>query len=303
MLGLCCQWLDSSGKNKLVSRSLQLGRYNQGYYSRERIRGVYVANLQNLLDYLPIIHATGIRVFRMSSSMFPLWDHVGRMLWDNDTTRDLMQRIGEFVLNNNIRLTTHPGQFVVLSSPRQDVRDNAVAELNFHGWVFDQMRLPRTPYYAINVHGGGKPERFNYLLDGLLRLDQSAASRLTLENCEFGWSVVDLHKVYQAVRVPIVFDSHHHKFNTGDLSIGDALATAIDTWPRGIKPLTHLSNTPDGLPATASVTKRRAHSDYIRYIPQPQQKANNDGIIDIDIEAKKKNLAILDMVRKFNISL
>jgi UV DNA damage endonuclease len=302
MLGLCCQWLDDSGKNKLISRSMQLGRWRAGKYDNAHMRDVYVKNLQNLLDYLPIIYASGIRVFRMSSSMFPLWDLAERRLWDNYTTLDLMGRIGKFVTNNGMRLTTHPGQFVVLSSPHKDVRDKAIAELNFHGWVFDRMGLPRTPFYAINVHGGGKSERFPFLCDSIVRLDDGAAKRLTLENCEFGWSVVDLHRVYKSYEIPIVFDSHHHRFNDGGLLGVDAMTLAMNTWKK-IKPLTHLSNTPVHVPTTASKTKLRAHSDYIRYIPQYQQKANNDDAIDIDVEAKKKNHAIFDMVKKFKITI
>lgn len=303
MLGLCCQWLDDSGKNLLPSKSLQLGRFQRDLYTDEHIQSVYITNLQTLKKYLPIIRQANIRVFRVSSSMFPLWDLVPRRLWNNDIVLSLLKDIGQFAMDNGMRLTTHPGQFVVLSSPRAEVQNKAIAELNFHGWIFDQMGLPRTNYYAINVHGGGKPDRFPYLLDGINKLDDSAFSRLTLENCEFGWSVFDLVRVYNATNVPVVFDSHHHRFNDGGLSSCDAMRLAINTWPRNTKPLTHLSNTPANVPATAAKTKLRAHSDYIRYVPVSQQEANNDGVIDVDIEAKKKNLAIFRMIKQFKIKI
>ena len=52
-MGLCCQWLepDKKGrpKNVLVRRNLQLGRFNRGEYSRDRIKKTYVDNLKNLV--------------------------------------------------------------------------------------------------------------------------------------------------------------------------------------------------------------------------------------------------------------
>lgn len=305
MLGLCCHWLDKNNKNLLPSKRLQLGRFNDGKYTEERIRSTYIDNLTTLKNILPRIHAAGIRVFRMSSAMFPLYDKVPQDYWDNEIIKGLLEDIGKFILTNNMRLTTHPDQFVVLSSDKPETVANAIRELNFHAWVFDQMALPRYPYYAINVHAGGKPTqaRFNSLLEGIGRLNHSAKARLTLENCEFGWSVKDLVKVSDITDVPIVFDSHHHQFNTGGMTGAHAMTVACSTWPISSKPLTHLSNSPENVPATAAVTKRRAHSQFIYQIPDYQKNANNLGHIDIDVEAKMKNHAIAVMVDELGVRL
>jgi UV DNA damage endonuclease len=295
MLGLCCQWLDDNETNTLRSRTLQLGRFNKGLYSDEKIKQTYVDNVSDLLSHLPIILGSGIKVLRMSSSMFPLWDKVPRTLWDNDDVNQPLEQIGRFVRQNRMRLTTHPGQFVVLSSPNERTRKNAIAEINFQSRLFDIMDLDENPTYAINVHGGGKSERIEHLVDSIEKLDEVASMRLTLENCEFGWSVSDLHKVWERTGVPICFDSHHHSFNDGGMSGREAMEVAMSTWPRRTTPLTHLSNVKEGVAADAPVTKRRAHSDYIYEIPDYQLEANNKGDIDIDIEAKKKNLAIFAM--------
>lgn len=301
MLGLCCQWLDDSGKNALPSRRLQLGRYNKGLYSDERIKSTYITNLTTLRDTLPTIIASGIRVFRVSSAMFNLYDKVSESFWNNDQVINLLGEIGSIVLNYNVRFTMHPDQFVVLSSDNPETVNNAIREMNFHGWVFDQMGLPRTPYYAINVHGGGKHSdvRMQQILCAIKQLSPAARSRMTLENCEFGWSVKQLVDV----GVPVVFDSHHHSFNTGDLDGDAAMRLALQTWPDGIRPLTHLSNSPEHLADDAPAGKRRAHSDFIRAVPDYQREANNEGLIDIDIEAKKKNLAIFDVNSKLGIKL
>lgn len=297
MLGLCCEWLSPAGENLLVSRSLQLGRFTKGHYSPELIRMTYAANLQNLLEFLPVIRKSGIRFFRVSSSLFPLFDKVDPEIYKHETLRDLLARIGKFVLTNEMRVNTHPGQFVVLSSDSQAVVKAAVTELDFHAWVFDQMGLPPSPYYGINVHGG-KGGRTEQLRSGIARLSEAARLRLTLENDEFSYTVSDL----ALVDVPVVFDCHHHSFNSGGLSQKEGLELAISTWGRA-KPTTHLANTPPGLQEDAPVTKRRVHSDYLTSVPEALREAHEAGRADIEVEAKAKNLAIFRAVKELGLTL
>ena len=55
------------------------------------------------------------------------------------------------------------------------------------------------------------------------------------------YSVKDLYEgVYKVIGIPIVFDYHHHRFCTGDLSEQEALEMAISTWG-DIKPVVHYS--------------------------------------------------------------
>ena len=305
-LGLCCQWLSYDSKqrlkNILPSKTLQLGRFLSGQYDEARIRQTYLDNLNCLLDVLPLVVEAGIRSMRVSSSMFPLFDRVDRCYWDNEETTSLLQRIGSFAMSYGLRMTSHPDQFCVLSSEKPDTVANSVSIINHHAWVFDNMGLPQTPYYAINIHGGknGRPQA---LVEGISKLQDSARKRLTLENCEFAYSVKELLPAYQQLGVPIVFDSHHYKFRTDGLSGEEALWLAMETWPNDITPLTHLSNTKESLISSENNRDLRQHSDYIYEIPSYQQEAHEAGLIDIDIEAKKKNLAILKMVQDFDISL
>jgi UV DNA damage endonuclease len=304
-LGLCCQWLvlkKDKPKNILVSRNLQLGRYKRGEYSRDKIKQTYLDNLKNLLDLLPTIINAGIRSVRVSSSMFPLFDIVDRELAENEETCSLLAQIGELAMSCGVRLTTHPGQFTVLSSDSPEVVDKSIREMEYHAWMFDQMGLPKTPYYSINVHGG-KGGRCEGLMAGISRLSPSARCRLTLENCEFAYSVKDLEPVAREMEIPICFDSHHHRFNTADLSGEEAMAIALETWPAGVKPMTHLSNSKPEYLSTDPPTKLRQHSDYLYQIPDYQLQALNNGTIDIEVEAKMKNLAILKAVDDLGMRL
>jgi UV DNA damage repair endonuclease len=52
-----------------------------------------------------------------------------------------------------------------------------------------------------------------------------------------------------------------------------------------------------------SFPDRRKHSDMIHYVPDPQLKFLRDRKIDVEVEAKQKNIAVFDMSKKFDIPL
>jgi len=307
-LGVCCHWVrwetsPRSGVKKLVNefdeRTLQLGRYRSGKYTSEQIAGVYEHNVKNLIRMLPKISNAGVKLFRISSSMFPLADQVDSALWNNQTIRNLLSQAGSIIKDNDMRVSTHPGQFCVLSSDSEAVVEKAVVELNIHGWMFDMMGLDRTPKYAINIHGG-KSQRADQLADVILRLPDNIRSRLTLENDEMAYSVIDLLDVYKKTGTPIVFDSHHHVFNTGELTLEEAFSASVETWHNGIIPLQHISNTDPSL-VEGSFSDRRKHSDMIHYVPEVQLNCLKRREIDVDVEAKHKNFAVFNVAEKFDI--
>lgn len=283
----------------MEERTLQLGRYRAGKYSTEMIKGTYVNNVKNLATMLPKIRKHGVRLFRISSAMFPLADQVDRELWDNDEVKKWLKVAGEYVLTNDMRVTTHPGQFCVLSSDSDSVVEKAFVELGIHGWMFDEMGLDHSPKWAINIHGG-KGDRTSRLIEQIKSLPDNVRKRLTLENDENSYSAIDLLEVYQATGTPVVFDSHHHTFNDGDLSMADAHDLTMQTWPTGIRPLQHISNTEPAL-VGGSVTERRKHSDMIHYVPEPQLQSLRDDTVDVEVEAKQKNLAVFKMATDFGI--
>ena len=309
MLGVCCHWLEERTKpkgkvemvNAMDERTLQLGRYRDGKYTPEHIHTTYVNNVTNLAKMLPKIAANGVKLFRISSAMFPLADQVDRSLWDNDTIRNILQEAGQTVKKNGMRVSTHPGQFCVLSSDSDKVVENAFKELAIHGWLFDAMGLDHSPYYAINIHGG-KADRTSRLIDQIKSLPDCVRKRLTLENDESAYSIVDLVEVYQKTGIPIVWDSHHHTFNDGELTMEEAMMLAGETWPKGINPLQHISNTEPHL-ANGSFSDRRKHSDLIHYVPDVQLRALRDGTIDVEVEAKLKNISVFKMAKDFEISM
>ena len=232
--------------------------------------------------------------FRITSGLAPWkseyeWDD----LKDIERIRMYLHSAGVKAKTHNLRITSHPGPFNVLTSPHPHVVDNCVDELTDHGKVFDMMGLSRTPYNKINIHIGGaygdKPTSMERFCKNFERLPQSAQNRLTVENDDKAsmYSVKDLYYgVYKRIGIPIVFDYHHHRFCDGGLSEKEALEMAISTWPDGIVPAVHYSESRSKEQLDESI-RPQAHSDYVYdYI----DNYGND--IDIMIEAKHKELAV-----------
>jgi UV DNA damage endonuclease len=307
-VGLMCQWLEGRTKrdgtivyeNIIDEKSLQLGAYKAGKYSEERIRDTYRHNVQQHLNLIPKLIEANIKSFRISSSLFPLFEFAGEIAKRDPVLLGDLDSLGRAFTENGIRVTTHPGQFTVISSDRDQVVQNSIRELEYHAWVFDKMGLSQTPYNAINIHGG-KANRSERLLESVQALPYNVKSRLTFENDEKCYNVKKLLQIYEKSGIPIVFDSHHFTFGSDDYDFDTAYKSTLDTW-NGVKPLQHLSNTEPGK-ENGSFNERRSHSNFIHSIGGAQLNALRDNTIDVDLEAKMKNLALIKMRNDFNIEV
>ena len=257
---------------------------------------------QNSLDLLKILEwnkDNGIKLFRLSSEMFPWASEYGI---ENSPYYDKIDKVlkeaGNFSKENEIRITAHPGPFNVLTSPHEKVVQNTITDLEIHGKIFDMLRLEHSPYNKLNIHCNGvygdKKSAMDRFCENFKRLSPSVQSRLTVENDDKAsmYSVKDLMYIHEKIGIPIVFDYHHHKFNTGGLTEEQALSLAVSTWPDGITPIVHYSES-KALHEENDKLKPQAHSDYINELP------NTYGLdVDIMVEAKAKELAILPFIGK-----
>ena len=240
----------------------------------------------------------GIKVFRLSSEFFP-WasEYKFEDLPQYLRIKTLLAGAGNYAQSNGIRLTCHPGPFNVLVSPHKHVVDNTITDLRIHGEIFDMLGLERSPYNKINIHCNGvygdKQSAMDRFCKNFELLPESVQTRLTVENDDKAsmYSVKDLMYIHERIGIPIVFDYHHHLFNTGGLTEQEALELAISTWPKDIKPIVHYSES-KMLHEGNDKIKPQAHSDYITKIPSTY---GHD--VDIMVEAKAKELAILPFIK------
>jgi len=262
--------------------------------------------LENAKDLKTILEWNvnhGIHFFRIGSDLFPWGNKIDiTQLPDYNEIVKVLNDCGNYVRTNNIRITTHPGPFNLLASDKESVVLNTILDLEMNSTLFNLLKLDETPFNKINIHIGatyGNKEVAIYRWkQNFKRLSLSCQKRLTLENDDKAsmYSVKDLYdSVYQDIGIPIVFDIHHHNFNTGGMDHKEAMALAGSTWPKGIRPVVHYSES-KALHENNNKIKLQAHSDFISdYI----QTYDND--VDVMIEAKAKELALLEYRKKHNI--
>ena len=251
-------------------------------------------NSRDLCEIVKWNVENGINFFRISSDIFP-WasEYNIEDLPQYQRIKTVLSSCGNYARENGVRLTSHPGPFNVLVSPREHVVQNTITDLTNHGKVFDLLGLDRTPYNKINIHCNGvygdKQSALDRFCKNFELLPESVQTRLTVENDDKAtmYSVKDLMYLHERIGIPIVFDYHHHKFCAGGLNEKEALELAISTWPSGINPVVHYSESKAKHEKNSSI-KPQAHSDYINSLPNLY---GND--LDIMIEAKAKELSLL----------
>ena len=291
-LGYACINMTLGEKGITTNRSMIKRTFNE--------KGIPYASelsIQNCRDLIEIIkwnEQNDVKFFRMSSNLFP-WssEYPLSELPHYHRIKNLLAGAGHLVNKYGHRITSHPGPFNVLVSPNENVVKNTITDLSIHGEVFDMMGQSRTHYNKLNIHCNGvygvKISAMDRFCKNFERLPESVQTRLTVENDDKAsmYSVKDLMYIHERIGIPIVFDYHHHKFNTGGLTEEEALKLAASTWG-DIKPVVHYSES-KSLHENNESIKPQAHSDYISdYI-------NTYGLdVDVMIEAKAKELTLLE---------
>ncbi len=259
--------------------------------------------LLNTLDLIKIIawnNEQGIKVFRMTSCLFPwMSEYELSDLPDFEGIKANLEYAGKLASEAGQRLSFHPGPFNILTSPKEKVVDSSILDLTRHGEIMDLLGQPRSHWAKINIHLGasygdreGSIERWCRNFE---RLPDSVTSRLTLENDDRGnlYSTKMIYDgVYKRLGVPIVFDSHHFECGPQDTSYEEAIGMAVETWPEGITPQCHHSNSKKEYEDPSVV--KSAHSAYYY---KPFESCGHT--VDVVLEAKAKERALFKYMRDF----
>jgi UV DNA damage endonuclease len=289
-LGLCCLFREAP----ITFRSTT-ARHLAGFPRAEqlaRLSALCLHNARSLRQALQYAATHAIGAFRVLSQFFPLFTHpeLGYGLDELPAAgaiRAELAAAARFRAARDLRLSFHPDQFIVLSSPRPEVVASGSRELAYQAQVAELIGAE-----VINVHGGGaygdKKEALARFARHFRELPEGVRKRLTVENDDTSYTVRDLLPLCQEIGIPLVYDIHHHRCLPDGLSEPEATRLAAATWERaGREPYFHLSSPRHGWGSG----KPRPHADYIDPADFPACWRGLSATIDI--EAKAKELAVL----------
>lgn len=255
-LGLCCQFVREPIKFRatMATAMLRLPKL-------ARLADVCRSNAEALLASLEFCASHGIGAFRINSQILPVKTDpaAGYEMNELPGGADIIARFrecGRFARSNNLRLSFHPDQFVVLNSPNPQTLAHSLGELNYQAEVAEWVGAD-----TINLHGGGaygdKAAALGALRRNIERLPKPVRLRLTLENDDKVYTPSDLLPVCADTGAPLVYDVHHHRSLPDGLSVAEITDRARKTWPA--EPLSHISSPLAGWDGP----KPERHHDYI----------------------------------------
>lgn len=329
-IGFACKWAEINKKGEIASaEGLNTGGTTMAWANRQTSRQVVEDKIidvakTNIMNTHALVKKVAtlpepLRMLRITSDMLSFYTHEDYTdFWQRPDVQASLERwmapIGETARANNVRLSFHPDQFVVLASDRPEVVNKSIEEFEYHvdmarwlgyGKQFQDIK--------INVHISGRqgPEGIR---QAYKRLSPEARNTITIENEEISYGLDDCLTISDLV--PIVLDIHHHWVREGEyLAVTDErVQRVIDSW-RGNRPTLHYSvsredclvgHCVDTLPCRDSLIasgknkqKLRAHSDYYWNNAVNNWAMSFHDKFDIMCESKAKNLASHKLYEKY----
>lgn len=288
--------LNSRPKDKRVTTNRTMIRKTFDQKGLPYVSELVVENCKDLITILKWNISKDIKFFRLSSNIFP-WasEYEFEDLPKWNLIESLLYEAAVIIDENNLRITSHPGPFNKLTSPKESVIQNTIKDLEIHGRVHDLLYLDDSPYNKINIHVGAayddRDQACKNFCKNFHRLSDSVKSRLTVENDDKAslYSTRELYeKIHKVIGIPIVFDYHHHKFCDGGQTEREALEMALSTWG-DIIPVCHYSESRAEEYGDPKI-KENAHSDSYK---NPINFWGKE--FDVMLEAKHKEKALFKM--------
>lgn len=284
-LGLCCVFVEEPIRFRVITAKALSTLDPRARV--ERLEALALHNARSLYSAVEFCAGSGIGCFRVNSRILPLCTHPEHGYAPSALGEDVeaaFRGCGELARRADVRLTFHPDQFVVLSSLSEKVVRSSLAEIEYQAEVAEWIGAD-----VINLHAGGaygdKTAALARLAESVHRLSSGARKRLTLENDDRSYTPSELLPVCLELKVPFVYDAHHHRCLPDGLDVETATRLAVDTWDR--EPLFHVSSPKGGWEAA----NPRSHSDYIDVADFPGLW--EEMACTVEVEAKAKELAVL----------
>lgn len=302
--GTTVAWLNRQTRDVAEQKLWDLMRWNI-----ESIR-LLVERVGNLPEHL--------RMVRLGSDILPVYtEATWCYFWRQPDVRAYAEKhlstVGDLARARNVRLSMHPGPFVVLASESPAIVQRSIDEFEYHVDLARWMGYGQTfQDFKINVHISGRRGPAGVQQE-LPRLTPEARNCITIENDENSWGIdasLELCK-----DLALVLDVHHHWIRTGEYidPDSDIVKRVQDSW-RGVRPVMHYSvsrenwlpghdhdqrpHMPTLLVAGHKKQKLRAHSDYYWNSAVNDWASDFSKDFDIMCESKAKNLASFEFAKR-----
>jgi len=320
-IGFACKWAEINKKGEIASTeglntggtTLAWARRNKRNIVEEKIMDVAKKNILNTHALIKKVAELPpeLRMLRITSDMLSFYTHEEYSdFWKSTEVQNSLERwfapLGETARANDVRLSFHPDQFVVLASDRPEVVNKSIEEFEYHVDMARWMGYGKQfQDIKINVHISGRqgPDGIKRVMS---RLSPEARNAITIENEEISWGLDSTLEL--ANDLALVLDIHHHWIKTGEyIEKNDPrISMVIDSW-RGVRPVIHYSvsreeHLPDACTASRpclttllesghNKQKLRAHSDYYWNQAVNDWALSHRSWADLMCESKAKNLA------------
>lgn len=261
----------------------------------ENLQTLVRYNLESLERMIGYNIENGIRLYRISSDLIPFGSSpVNTLDWETAFAAD-WRRIGEKIARGGIRVSMHPGQYTVLSSPDEGVAARAAEDLAYHARVLDLLQTDRS--HRIVLHAGGaygdRPRALERFSRRFRALTDTIRRRIVLENDDRIYQVAEVLSLGESLGIPVVFDALHHRVNPPgeDPGAREWIRRCAATWTPGDGPQKiHYSQQEPG-------KRAGTHTRTIRVVPFLEfwgQLGKTPP--DCMLEVKDKNLSALKCI-------
>jgi UV DNA damage endonuclease len=264
----------------------------------ERILDLARQNLAALETILLWNAAHRIGLFRVSSEIIPFGSHpVNSLSWWEILVSEL-DALGQFIHENGMRVSMHPGQYTVLNSTREAVVEASIAELIYHTRFLDSLGLDSTHKIILHIGGvyGEKARSLQRFAVNYSGLPKEVRQRLVVENDEKSYTLADALALLETIGAPVIFDVFHHAWNPSfpGASLRELVERAAATWkPADGPPKLHYSNQWPGKPpgSHSRFVDVKAFAGFYEQI--------SDLRLDIMLEVKNKEQSVLALYDRF----
>ncbi len=272
------------------------------------------AAAKKLVEYVGSLPAE-LRMVRLGSNQLPCaTQDQWRYFWQKSDVVAYCEKhygaVGDTARALDVRLSMHPGQFVVLASDNPEIVNRSIEEFEYHANLIRWMGYGKQfQDFKCNVHISGRQGPAG-IKDALKRLSPEARNTITIENDENSWGLDASLEL--ASDLALVLDLHHHWIKTGEYIEPDdyRIRIVVDSW-RGVRPAMHYSVSREDLlqdfdpsvrpdmdtllESSYKKAKLRAHSDYCWNTASNEWALRHWEWGDIMVEAKCKNLASIQL--------